>query len=72
MELGIALDVARQIEPIGAADKGLRKERGYADEAACVGLLRQAQTQCRLTLRMPHLLTPTLTQQVAEFRQGFA
>ena len=44
-------------EAVSAAHKGMRKERGYAGESACFGLLRRAQTQRRLTSRMP--ISPT-------------
>ena len=52
LERGIAFDAAREIEQAGSSDKGVHKERGYAGESACFGLLRQAQTQYHLTLRI--------------------
>ena len=44
LERRVAFDAAREVESVGAAHKGMRKERGYAGESACFGLLRQAQT----------------------------
>ena len=53
LERGIAFYAAREIEQAGSSDEGLHKERGYAGESACAGLLRQAQTQYHSPLRIP-------------------
>ena len=53
LERGIAFDAAREVEQAGSSDKGLRKEREYAGESACAGILRQTQTQYHSPLRIP-------------------